>query len=118
MTQGHQWATLGFVLCLGLGAVCWVASASDKDEVPPASVSHIGPNDTPVYSMDKVGEIDEEFQLIHLPDGHDYWFYRDRGGDRGYAAMAHSPECGVCVSRTTRQGEKETLPNGSDSPMR
>jgi hypothetical protein len=61
----------------------------------PVPLHHVGNKEIPVVEVETAASPDD-FQLIQLKDGHDYWFYRDRGGERGYAGLAHSPECKKC----------------------
>ncbi|MEM7315888.1 MAG: hypothetical protein AAF497_22360 [Planctomycetota bacterium] len=71
-----------------------------EESEPPEPLHHVGTKEIPVVDVEAAASPDD-FQLIQLKDGHDYWFYRDKSEQRGYAGLAHSPECQKC------QAEKE-----------
>lgn len=97
MTTTQVWSTVAFGL--GLVFVGFVVLDKSPAEVPPAPIAHIGTDEVPVHSVDDIGKLSGEFKLIRLPDSHDYWFYNRRNRDRGFAALAHSPECQKCLSK-------------------
>lgn len=87
---------------LALGLVLFVVASGCEEKVPPKPTHHIhvDTNEIPAFDIADARVRAVDFQLVTLPDGHDYWIYIRKNNDRGYSGMAHSPECKRC--RDTR----------------
>ena len=87
---------IGFLL-LGL-LVFAVKSKRAKEVAHPDHSVTVHFEDIPVFDIDEYSRLDSnDFVIVKLKDGHDYWFFKDRGGDKGYAAMTHCQECKKCA---------------------
>ena len=86
----------GFLL---LGFVLFVMASGCDESPPPKPVHyiHVDTSEIPAYDIGDSKVDLEDFQLVTLPDGHDYWIYVRKNNDRGYGGMAHSPECKRCT---------------------
>jgi hypothetical protein len=94
--RNFQATVLGFGLLFAI-FVC-VAMSHSEEKIAPEPVHTVGSQHIPVVAVEDDAKFTaEDFRLIQLDDGHDYWVFRNRKNDRGYAGMAHSPECQKCV---------------------
>ena len=86
---------------LGLGILLFSGSGCEEKIPPkPAHYIHVETSEIPAFDIADAKISEDDFQLVTLPDGHDYWIYLHKNNDRGYSGMAHSPECKRC--RDTR----------------
>ena len=99
--QNKAMFVLGLLFAL---AVCSAGRTQDlpKEDAPdrpPRIIDHLGSKLIPVHASSVTQASYPDFRLVRLPDGHDYWLLRERSGDTGYSALAHTPECAKCVAR-------------------
>ena len=83
-----------------------LAMMAGCDDSPPPEPKHevrVGNEVIPAFELEDIRKVDlRDFKLATLPDGHDYWIYRHSGGEKGFAAMAHTPECKKCQNAISR----------------
>ncbi len=88
--------------CCAVGLL-WSLSMLGCEE-PPVPTHRVSTAELPVVAVETAkGVSPDEFQLIQLRDGHDYWFYSNQESS-GYAALTHAPDCAKC------SGHRELTP--------
>ncbi len=95
----QQWVLAGIALAAGLTIFVALCSGNQREPMA-APVDLQGSNKIPVHSVADMQRVnDENFRLVRLNDGHDFWLFY-KSGKRGYSAMTHSPECKKCQKTT------------------
>ncbi len=101
-------AALGLGLLVAAG-ICF-AVLNREPSLPPEPLHRVGDRELPVTGLESMEKLDaDDFQLVQLPDGHDYWVFRRRANDRGYGGMAHSPACAKCTQAARLQNVETSV---------
>jgi hypothetical protein len=88
---------LGFFFLIGILVVACSSDDKNVTRIPDHTVS-VKFEDIPVYQVEDIAKLNEtHFSLVQLKDGHDYWFYRQSRGERGYSGLTHCHACKKCA---------------------